>query len=151
MPTEPKPLVLIVDDDIDAAFLVRRLLSKSGIEHEPLHLTDGEQAISYLSTCGTPSGPGRKPVLMVLDLKMPKLGGFEVLDWMRAHPTYMVPVLVMTTSDDPREKARAELLKADDFLAKFPPPDVFRDILEKLFSGKMTAGRIESSDPFGTA
>lgn len=140
MPTpEKKPFILVVDDDSDAAFLVLRLLSKSEVPHESLHLGDGEKAIQYLDSCsGLESAPPR-PAAMLLDIKMPKVGGFEVLEWMQRFPEFAVPVMVLTTSDDPRDKERAEILGADAFAAKFPPVEEFRELLEKVLARRAFA------------
>lgn len=140
MPTpEKKPFILVVDDDADAAFLVLRLLNKTDVPHECLHLGDGEQAIQYLLSCtGSESTPPR-PSAMLLDIKMPKVGGFEVLEWMQRSPDFAVPVMVLTTSDDPRDKERAEALGADAFAAKFPPVEEFREQLERLLGRRAVA------------
>jgi len=137
---DTKPLILIVDDDLDAAFLIRRLLSKSEVPHDCLHLGDGEKAIDYLVSSGAPDSKISRPAAMLLDIKMPKVGGFDVLEWMRSSPRYAVPVMVLTTSDDPRDKERAEFFGADAFAAKFPPVEEFREHLEKLLGPRTTVG-----------
>lgn len=136
MSNEAKPFILIVDDDVDSAFLIRRLLSKSGLTHESLHLVDGERAIEYLNGCKDHVGVGGRPTLMILDIKMPKVSGLEVLQWMRKNPARGVPVVVMTTSDDPGDRQRAAQLTADAFLAKFPAPEEFRVIFERVSKTK---------------
>lgn len=131
MSSEWKPLILVVEDDVDAVFLVGRLLVKSEIDHQMLHLGDGEQAIRYLKS--GPTGPAR-PALILLDIKMPKINGLEVLAWLRAEGDGTIPVVMMTTSDDPRDQERARSLQADAFIPKFPPAAEFRELLRKLLS-----------------
>lgn len=133
-PAPEKPLILVVDDDADAVYLTRRLLSRSQVEHDCLHLGDGEKAIEYLMACSAEMPQVRRPAAMLLDVKMPKVGGFEVLEWMRTQPGYSLPVMMLTTSDDPRDKERAEQLCADGFAAKFPTVEEFRGHLEKLLA-----------------
>lgn len=128
----PNPLILIVDDDADSAFLVRRLLDKAQLGHRTLHLADGERAIRYFE-----EGKAIETALMVLDIKMPKVNGFEVLEWIRANPQCELPIVVMTTSDDPRDRERAESLGADAFVSKFPVAEEFRKLLERLLPGKV--------------
>jgi CheY-like chemotaxis protein len=134
--------VLIIDDDVDAAFLVRRVLAKSGIPHEAQHIVDGEEAMRYLADCfGETGGSQNKPPhLILLDIKMPKVNGFDVLEWLRARPGRTVPVVVLTTSDDPRDQERAQELAADAYVAKFPAPEEFRQLLTKLLEGRVNAG-----------
>ncbi len=133
-PPADKPLILVVDDDADAVFLIRRLLTRSQVEHDCLHLGDGEKAIEYLTACSVEASQVRRPSAMLLDVKMPKVGGFEVLEWVRARPGPVLPVMMLTTSDDPRDKERAEQLCADGYTAKFPTVDELREQLEKLLT-----------------
>jgi CheY-like chemotaxis protein len=135
-PDDEKSLVIIIEDDADAAYLLRRLLAKSGLKHDCVHLADGEQAVDFLSrNTATTANGGQAPQLILLDIKMPKVNGFEVLEWIRSHAPGSIPIIVMSTSDDPNDKQRAEALGADAFVSKFPSLEAFRVLLAKLLSG----------------
>ncbi|NUO54533.1 MAG: response regulator [Polyangiaceae bacterium] len=91
-------VVLVVDDDADARNLVSRAVSEIG--HEPITAASGAAAQRELE--------GRRPDLVILDLLLPEMDGFAVLDWMRATPRHAdVPVMVMTAKDlTPEDRAR---------------------------------------------
>src|SRR5215510_13664044 len=80
----PAPAVLIVDDDSNDIFFLRRAFEKAGLTHPVLDVPDGERAIHYLSGDENYANRSRFPLpsLMFLDLKMPKVSGFEVLQWL---------------------------------------------------------------------
>lgn len=88
-------LVLLIDDNDDHAELVRRALHLSGRPHELVRLDDGEQALDFLR------GARRSEcALILLDLRLPRIGGLEVLRFLRqAEETLTAPVVVLTTSD----------------------------------------------------
>src|SRR5438445_5134266 len=83
-----EPLILLVEDRQDDVMLILRSFDKAGMTN-PIHVVrDGEEAIAYLSGSGKYSNRDDHPLpeLVLLDLKMPKLDGFEVLRWIRTHP-----------------------------------------------------------------
>jgi CheY-like chemotaxis protein len=87
------------------------------LSHALIRVGDGEEAITYLS--GKPP-----PALAILDLRMPKLDGFDVLEFMRAQPTLRdLPVIILSGSDHPRDRARAAQLGVRDYLLKTPKWD----------------------------
>src|SRR5207244_9902623 len=93
--------ILFVDDDPNDMLLVQRALKKAGLPYPLIHRRDGEEAIDYLS--GKPPYSDRAqhplPKLILLDVKMPKLSGFDVLDWMQRQPTISnLPVVILTAS-----------------------------------------------------
>ena len=110
----PAPLILIVDDDADSAFLVRRLLDKAQLGHRTLHLADGERAIRYFE-----EGKAIGTALMVLDIKMPKVNGFEVLEYMCDREEFRkIKRFILTTSGDRTDKATAEKLGISGYIIK---------------------------------
>ena len=102
--------VLVVEDDADHLFLVRRALADvAGIEVTVEVAGDGEQATERLARARF--GPGGRPQLVLLDLKMPRMDGLEVLRRIRAdEATANLPVVVLTSSE--RQEDREEALRA---------------------------------------
>jgi|SRR6185295_2171270 len=110
--------LLVVEDDPDALLLLKRAFRKVGLE-APLHVvTDGEAAVAYLAGEG-PFGDRQAyplPCIILLNLKLPKRSGLEVLEWMCAQPHLRrIPVIVVTTSDEARDRQRAAELGAKHY------------------------------------
>jgi DNA-binding response OmpR family regulator len=77
------PQVLLVEDDRDDALLIRRAFRKAGLAL-PTHVEDGEAAVAYLARCAIgDQSPSPLPALVLLDLKLPRKSGLEVLAWLR--------------------------------------------------------------------
>lgn len=132
------PRILLVDDDPDFALLARRAFEKASVAAFFARVEDGEAAIEVLK--GVPS---EMPALVLLDLKLPKLSGFEVLRWMNGEiGLARLPVVVLTSSGQDRDRQEASSLGARDYRVK---PSGFRDLIALL---RELAGRwIPSSDP----
>jgi CheY-like chemotaxis protein len=109
-------LVLLVEDSDDDAYFFRRTLEKAQIKCNLQHLTNGAEAVDFLAP-GSGSSP--VPQVIFLDLKMPILNGFEVLEWMQTQnfPPQM-QVIVLSGSEHPDDKERAARLGATDYLVK---------------------------------
>ena len=113
--------LLIVEDDPDALLLLKRAFRKAGLD-APMHVvTDGDAAVKYLAGEG-PFGDRRAyplPCIILLNLKLPKRSGLEVLEWMRAQPHLRdIPVMIVTTSDEARDRERATELGAKHYEIK---------------------------------
>jgi DNA-binding response OmpR family regulator len=110
--------VLLVEDDEDHVFLIRRAMSE--LVDVPVGVqvaSNGEDAVSLLEAAS--SGQATRPDLVVLDLRLPKLGGLDVLRTIRANPSLAkTPLVVLTSSEDPDDHARARALGADDSICK---------------------------------
>ena len=114
-------VILLVEDLEDDILLVTRAFKKVGLTNPMQVVRDGEEAIDYLRGEGKYANRDEYPLpsLILLDLKLPKIDGFEVLTWVRAHPTLKtIPVLVLTSSDHIRDVNRAYELGANSFLVK---------------------------------
>jgi CheY-like chemotaxis protein len=114
-------IILIVEDREDDILLIRRSLQRSGVINPIQVVRNGEEAISYL--IGEAKFASREeyplPALMLLDLKMPRTDGFQVLSWIRQQPALKaLRVIVLTSSEDIRDVNRAYELGANSFLVK---------------------------------
>ena len=114
-------VILLVEDLENDVTIIRKSFQRANL-HNPVHVVrDGEEAIAYLLGEGKYSNRDEHPLpdLILLDLKMPKIDGFEVLEWIRAQPNLRsIPVLVLTSSDQMRDVNRAYELGANSFLVK---------------------------------
>ena len=114
-------LILIAEDNDDHAFLLRRALKKGAVINPVFVVRDGEEAIAYLNGEGKFADRYEYPLpgLLLLDLRMPKKNGFEVLEWIRQQPFLKrLRVVVLTTSDSPQDINRAYELGANSFMVK---------------------------------
>lgn len=126
--------ILLVEDSSTDVLLVKRALSRLGVTN-PVHTAaDGEQAIAYLSGHGAYEDRSTYPLpaLMLLDLKLPRRSGLEVLEWMKRQPILRrVPVIVLTSSAESIDVGRAYDLGANSYLVK---PVSFDDLQRLLQS-----------------
>src|SRR5437016_5277402 len=113
--------ILVADDDQNDVFFLRRAFQKSGLEHSVVHVADGQEAIDYLRGEADYSDRSRFPLpsLLLLDLKMPKVDGFDVLAWLRNRAELKaLPVVVLSSSSREDDIQRARSLGADDYRVK---------------------------------
>src|ERR1043165_3610128 len=102
-PGSESKLILLIEDNIDDERLTLRALRKNNIMNEVVVACDGQEAIDYLFGTGAFSGRDMSvmPAVVILDLKLPKLSGLEVLKRIRSNePTRRIPVVVLTASED---------------------------------------------------
>ena len=115
------PVILVAEDDEDYVILIKQVFAKAHIPN-PIHVVwNGEEAISYLKGDGKYSNRDEFPLpdIFLLDLKMPRVNGFEVLKWVRAQPSLSaLRILVLTSSDEIRDVNEAYQLGANSFLVK---------------------------------
>ncbi len=110
--------VLLVEDDPDHAELVRRGLEEYGSRLEVTHVEDGEAALTYLRERESRGAPGR-PHLILLDLRLPRIDGLEVLREIKASPDLSeIPCVVLTTSQAEGDMVKAYRLHANSYLVK---------------------------------
>ena len=113
--------VLLVDDDENDVELMRHAFAAGDFQFPVTEVTGGEQAISYLKGEGVYSDRGKYPVpaMLILDLKMPRVNGFDVLTWIRSQPELgHLRVVVTTTSAEGEDIARAHELGATCYIVK---------------------------------
>lgn len=125
MPAHP-PLLVVDDEPADTYFL-RRALKQAAIPNPVIGCADGEDAIRFLE--GAKFG-GQRPCLIFLDLKMPRMNGFEFLAWIRSQADFNdLKVVIVSSSDLPEDRERALALGAQDYLVKFPPPEKLAELV----------------------
>jgi CheY-like chemotaxis protein len=140
-----RPTVLYVEDSADDFVLLKLASRKCGTPFSLQHAEDGDQAIGYLSGTGTYSNREEHPFpdLVLLDLKMPRLDGFEVLQWIRANPdTKSVPVVVLAGSAFRADVRRALELGANSYAtkpAKFAELEVLVDQIADVWLARQRA------------
>jgi CheY-like chemotaxis protein len=113
--------LLIVEDDPDALFLLNRAFMKVGLSVPVRVVMDGEDAVAYLSGRGTYADRINHPLpcMVLLNLKLPKKSGLEVLEWIRQQPRLRrIPVVIVTTSGEERDRQRALELGAREYTIK---------------------------------
>ncbi len=110
--------ILLVEDDPDDVKFIKRAFAKVWVDYELHVASDGEQALAMLRRSdGYEDEP--KPDLILLDLNMPKMNGFEVLDSLKSDSELcQIPVVVLTTSNDREAMAKAYQLHANSFISK---------------------------------
>ena len=123
-------LILIAEDREDDIFLIRHSLEKARVSNPIQIVRSGAEVIAYLNGEGTFANRDEYPLpsLLLLDLKMPRTDGFEVLSWIRQQPGLKaLRVIVLTSSADIRDVNRAYQLGANSFLVK---PMDFENFIE---------------------
>jgi CheY-like chemotaxis protein len=113
--------ILLAEDREDDVLLIRKVFERAGLDNPLQVVHDGEQAIEYLAGAGKFSNRAEYalPWLILLDLKMPKVDGFEVLRWVRQQPGLSSTILVvLTSSEQLRDVNLAYQLGANSFLVK---------------------------------
>jgi CheY-like chemotaxis protein len=126
----PKNILLVEDSDDDAFFITRSLKS-FGMLVPFSHVEDGQKAIDYLSGKGAYADRVRFPLpsLVLLDIKLPFMSGFEVLRWMREQPALpRIPVVMFTSSCQERDIEKAYGLGANAYLVKPNHGDDYQDL-----------------------
>lgn len=129
MNTETR-FVLLVEDDLNDVLLVKRAFGKAGVGAPIRVVNDGQAAMDYLAGRGGYADRTTHPLpsLVLLDLKLPRKSGHEVLEWLRAQPALnRVPVVVLTSSRESIDVNRAYDLGANSYLVK---PVAFADLLK---------------------
>ena len=128
-------MILLVEDNEDDVFLMQRALKLAGIGN-PLHVVeDGEQAINFLGRKNEYAGREEHldPLIVFLDLKMPRKSGFDVLKWLREQSDLPQPhVVVLSSSNAPQDWERVKELGATTYAIKPPTPELFSKLSTML-------------------
>lgn len=114
-------IILLVEDNPDDEELTLRALRLGNVANEVAVARDGSEALDYLFCTGIHAGrnPAQMPTVVLLDLKLPKLGGIDVLKRMRADPrTKLIPVVVLTSSSEEEDMVRSYESGANSYVRK---------------------------------
>jgi CheY-like chemotaxis protein len=134
MSNKQEILIVLVEDDPGHARLIEKNLNRSNITNDMLVLTDGQQAVDYLFGEGAYAGTQRPTrLLMLLDLNLPVLDGYQVLKRMKSDErTKHIPVVILTTTDDAREVARCYEFGCNVYITKPVDYEQFSEAIGKL-------------------
>jgi CheY-like chemotaxis protein len=128
--TNPSPTILIVDDDEGHAILIRENLEAAGLRNRIEHFSDGQAILDFFA---------RRPVngsdsyLVLLDIRMPKVDGIEVLRRIKSDPELSrLPIIMLTTTDDSREVERCYELGCSVYIQKPVDYDRFAEAIRRL-------------------
>jgi CheY-like chemotaxis protein len=126
--------ILLVEDDPGHARLVEKNLRRSNIMNAIITVNDGQKALDYLFREGIFSNVKTpQPMLVLLDLNLPVLDGYQVLQRIKADErTRQIPVVVLTTTDDTREVAKCYELGCNIYITKPVEYDQFSEAIRKL-------------------
>jgi CheY-like chemotaxis protein len=140
-------VILVADDDENDVFFLRRAFAKSGLLHTLIHVSDGQKAIEYLLGEGIYADRKSNPVpdLLLLDVKMPKRDGFDVLATLQSLPQFELPAVVFSTSALTVDVQMAKKLGAVDYVTKPVDQDemlkVVLNLHERWLSGTLPVNK----------
>lgn len=139
--------VLLVEDDLNDIFLVKRAFKRARLQSPLQVVTDGQEAIHYLRGVGKYADRETHPLptLIVMDIKMPRKTGFEVLEWVKGQgrPLRRIPVVIVSSSDNPSDINQAYELGANAYMVK---PMNYREV-EHLFQSITHYWGLECAKP----
>jgi CheY-like chemotaxis protein len=126
--------IILVEDDDGHATLVERNLRRAGLTNGFLRMKDGQEALDYFARPESSEvGSVHFPCVVLLDINMPRVDGVEVLRQMKANPkTASVPVIMLTTTDDPREVDRCYGLGCNVYVTKPVEYEAFIEAIKRL-------------------
>jgi CheY-like chemotaxis protein len=134
VPMTHQVIILIADDDAGHARLIEKNLGRAGLMNKILRFEDGQQILDFLF--GRGDGPKRSAdaaYFLLLDIRMPKVDGVEVLRQLKADPELRkIPVSMLTTTDDPREVERCHALGCNNYIVKPVDYDKFCEAIRQL-------------------
>jgi CheY-like chemotaxis protein len=146
--TPELPTILITEDDDGHAFLIEDNLRRAGIAAPFIRFSDGQEALDFLFGRTTnPAFDRGRPYLLLLDIRMPKVDGVEVLRKIKADPGLQrLPVIILTTTDDPREVERCHTLGCNNYIQKPVSWESFAGAISKLgqFLGLLQVPKLRS-------
>ena len=126
--------ILLVEDNAEDAEMTMRALRKRNLANQLHWVKDGEEALEYLFCTGRYAGrdSGHPPKLVLLDIKMPKVDGIEVLRRIKGSDLRTVPVVVMTSSNEERDVLESYRLGVNSYIVKPVQFEAFLDTVAKI-------------------
>jgi two-component system, response regulator len=132
MNQEKVEIVLIEDNPADVE-LTLNSLKKKNLSNRVKILRDGEEALDYLFSSCDPSASGGCPRLILLDLKLPKVSGLEVLEKIRSDErTKMIPVVVLTSSEEEKDRVESYRLGVNSYIVKPVEFESFAKVVSEI-------------------
>ena len=134
MPDQHPITILLVEDDPGHTRLIEKNLRRASITNEILAIADGQQALDYLFSLGQYARSERRsPLLVLLDLNLPGLDGYQVLEQMkRDDRTRRIPVVILTTTDNAHEVDRCYDLGCNVYMTKPVDYEKFSEVIRKI-------------------
>ena len=127
-------VILIAEDDAGHARLIEKNLSRAGMQNRLQRFENGQEILDFLFRRG--AGPQRGdniPYLLLLDIRMPKVDGVEVLRQVKEDETLRkLPIIMLTTTEDPREVQRCHWLGCNSYIVKPVDYEKFAEAIQKL-------------------
>ena len=110
-------VILIAEDDLGHFLLAKRHIRSAGVSREIVHFTDGQLARDFLNDNCIDADSTK--YLLLLDIRMPKIDGIEILEYVKTHPCLKeIPVIIVSTSDNQANVTRCKQLGCDDYIVK---------------------------------
>jgi two-component system response regulator len=129
------PEILLVEDNVHDAELTIRVLKKANLGQSLVHLRDGAEALDFLSDHNSFAGREARSELklILLDIKMPKVDGFEVLRAIKAEKaTHLIPVVILTSSKQQQDMIRGYQLGVNSYVVKPVDFESFAEVVRRL-------------------
>ncbi len=127
-------VIILAEDDEGHVSLIKKNLKRAGIINEIIVFSDGEEVLNFLFKKG--KGPHRKPetpYLLLLDIRMPKIDGVEVLRQVKENENLKkIPIIMITTTDDPREVENCHKIGCSNYVTKPVDYDQFIKVIRQL-------------------
>ncbi len=135
MPESESVQILLVEDNPSDAELTLHALRKSKLVNHILHVQDGAEALDFLFCRGgyADRTPEMRPLLILLDLKLPKVDGLQVLAEVKSNPrTKAIPVVLLTSSNEDKDRATGYQLGVNSYIQKPVNFADFQEVVQKL-------------------
>ena len=143
----PPSIILYAEDEENDIFFLKRAFQMSRSPHIFQAVEDGEQALQYLAADARFADRVRYPlpILVLLDINMPKKSGLEVLEWIRRQPQFKsLPVLMLTSSSRQEDMDKARELGADDYLLKPSLPSQLVELVKSIHERWLSQAMVTS-------
>ena len=114
-------IILLIEDNPDDEALTLRALGRNNVGNEVVVVRDGQEAVEWFTRTGVHAtrDTSKQPALILLDLKLPKMDGLEVLRHIRQNPeTALIPVVILTTSDEEQDRLKSYVNGANSYIRK---------------------------------